>query len=153
VADWARDVIAAHDTPSGLQVRYDRIVNDGCSLRRPDILIDCLTHAIIIEADEFQHGSLEYCSCENKRVMQLFQDLGNRPLLILRFNPDAYLNLAGNKVQSCFKQHKRFDVPQIADKDEWASRLKVLKGRLYSHAEYVPEQELTVEHLYYNGFC
>lgn len=45
-----------------------------CSKRRPDILIDLETHLIIIEVDENQHKGY---SCENKRIMEISQDLGH----------------------------------------------------------------------------
>lgn len=83
--------------------------------------------------------------------MILFEDLGNRPLVVLRFNPDAYTDASGNKVESCFKRHSRFDVPAIANQEKWAKRLEVLKERLYDHAQYVPDQEVTIEHMFYNG--
>ena len=45
----------------------------------------------IVEIDENQH--IEYdCSCENKRIMELSQDVGHRPIIFIRFNPDDYLN-------------------------------------------------------------
>lgn len=33
--------------------------------------------------------------------MEIFQDLGNRPLVVIRFNPDKY-----DKINSCFKLTK-----------------------------------------------
>ena len=30
------------------------------------------------------------CSCENKRIMEISQDLGHRPIVFIRFNPDEY---------------------------------------------------------------
>jgi hypothetical protein len=67
----------------------DKQVNDGCSLRRPDILLHFGDQVLIIEIDENEHTSYD-CSCENKRIMQLSQDVGHRPIVIIRFNPDSY---------------------------------------------------------------
>ena len=36
-----------------------------------------LTHSIIVEVDENQHKNNRYI-CDNKRMMELFVDLGNR---------------------------------------------------------------------------
>ncbi len=67
----------------------DQIVSGGCSRRRPDGLIDCLTHSVIIEIDEDQHSGYDQM-CNNRRTMELFQDLGNRPVVFIRLNPDSY---------------------------------------------------------------
>jgi hypothetical protein len=83
---------------------FDKIVNNGCSKRRPDAYVDLLTHVIIIEVDENQHSSYESI-CENKRVMELFIDFGQRPIIFIRFNPDNYL-LDGKKIKSCFSIHE-----------------------------------------------
>ena len=79
--------------------RYDRQIDDGCSRKIPDWFRDCLTHSLLFECDEDQH---KYTLCETKRMMALFQDLGNRPLIILRFNPDKYKNKEGNTIRGCF---------------------------------------------------
>ena len=69
----------------------DKKIQDGCSRRRPDILIDLGYQVIIVEIDENQHIDYD-CSCENKRIMELSQDVGHRSLIFIRFNPDEYLD-------------------------------------------------------------
>lgn len=131
---------------------FDRIVQDGCSLRRPDIMIECVTHVVIVEVDEDQHRYTD-CVCEHKRMMQIFQDLGsNRPVVFIRFNPDGYEDWRGKKQPSCFKFHKQLCVPIIIDKHLWSNRLQVLKDRIMNHVRNVPSSEVAVEHLFYNGF-
>ena len=44
---------------------------------------------IIIEVNENQHIAYD-CSCENKRIMKLSQDVGHKPIVFIRFNPDDY---------------------------------------------------------------
>ncbi len=61
-------------------------VQDGCSQRRPDLLVDFGTHILIIEVDENQHNVYD-CSCENKRLMELSQDVYYRPIVFIRLNP------------------------------------------------------------------
>ena len=68
------------------------------------------------------------------------------------FDPDSYTDAAGSKHASCFKYHKQHGVPIVADKSIWEERLRVLKDRIMFHIENIPECEVTVEHLYYNGF-
>ena len=87
-----------------LAVKYpgmvlDSIVDGGCSRRRPDGVLDCGTHCVIVEIDEDQH--IRYDSkCDDKRTMELFQDLGSRPLV--RLNPDSY-RLDGKRIAGAFK--------------------------------------------------
>ena len=68
--------------------KTDKTINDGCSKRRPDLLLDFGYQIVIIEIDENQHNNYD-CSCENKRIMELSQDLGHRPIVFIRFNPDS----------------------------------------------------------------
>ena len=63
--------------------QYDKKIKCGCSGRRPDWFIDCFKYSIIIELDEDQH---KYTSCDDKRMMELFTDLGSRPLVLIRIN-------------------------------------------------------------------
>ena len=48
-------------------------------------------------------------------------------------------------------RYSRFDVPAIANHKTQAKRVEVLKERLYDHAQYVLDQEVTIEHMFYNG--
>lgn len=130
---------------------FDKSVDGGCSRYRPDMLLDCLTHSIIIEVDENQHDSYD-CTCENKRTMTLFQDLGHRPLVMIRFNPDDYVNAQGAEVKSCFTYKTKNQLPMVSRKQVWEDRLNVLKSRIEMHLENVPLEEVTIEHLFYDGF-
>jgi hypothetical protein len=104
----------------------DKIVSGGCSKRRPDLLLDLGYQIIIIEIDENQH--IEYdCSCQNKRIMELSQDLGHRPIVFIRFNPDDY-EKDGKNITSCWGQDKKgICVVKKSKKTEWNERLTVLK--------------------------
>ena len=85
-----------------LQLTFDRALG-GCSRRRPDAFIDCLSHAVVIECDENQHVSESSYPCENKRMMEIYEDIGHRPLVMLRFNPDKYVDSEGTVIPSCFQ--------------------------------------------------
>ena len=126
---------------------FDKQVDGGCSKRRPDLYIDKGTHVIIGECDENRH---ENTSCENKRMMELFQDFGNRPLVFIRFNPDAYINEHGEKILSSFKIHGISGVPIIRNKNEWENRLGLLKETMNYWLNVIPEKEITTEYLFYN---
>jgi hypothetical protein len=117
----------------------DRTVQDGCSKRRPDLLLDMGTHIIIVEIDENKHSSYE-CSCENKRLMQLSLDLGHRPIVFIRFNPDGYINAEGMKISSCWRLNKLGVMTIVKTKqDEWEHRIACLKEQI----QYWMENEVT----------
>ena len=63
------------------------------------------SHIIIIEIDENAHTDYD-CSCENKRLMEISQDLGFRPIVFIRFNPDDYVDKDGNNIKSCWKLNR-----------------------------------------------
>ena len=100
-------------------------ITGGCSRRRPDLLLDLIDQVIIVEIDENQH--IEYdCSCENKRIMELSQDLAHRPIVFIRFNPDEY-EKDGIKITSCWGQNKQGTcLVKPSKKTEWEQRLHAL---------------------------
>jgi hypothetical protein len=84
----------------------DKKVQDGCSKRRPDLLLDLGFQVIVIEVDENQHISYD-CSCENKRLMEISQDVGHRPLVFIRFNPDSYVTMKNEMIKSCWRPNQK----------------------------------------------
>jgi hypothetical protein len=107
----------------------DKIINGGCSKRRPDLLLDLLYQIIIIEVDENQHIDYD-CSCQNKRIMELSQDLGHRPIIFIRFNPDDY-EKDGTIISSCWGQDKKgICVVKKSKRNEWTQRLNVLEEHI-----------------------
>jgi len=52
-------------------LQSDKIIDKGeCGKERPDFLIDCGTHYIIIEVDEHQHQG-RACECEQIRMVKI----------------------------------------------------------------------------------
>ena len=93
------------------------------------MLLDLGYQVIIIEVDENQHTEYD-CSCENKRIMELSQDLGHRPIVFVRFNPDDY-EKDGTSVNSCWCVNgKGICVVKKSKKTEWAERLKCLEEQV-----------------------
>ena len=104
----------------------DKIISGGCSKRRPDLLLDLVHQVIIIEVDENQHTDYD-CSCENKRIMELSQDMGHRPMIFIRFNPDEYQK-NGKNITSCWCEDKNgICVVKKSKNTEWTERLSILK--------------------------
>jgi hypothetical protein len=108
----------------------DKKIDGGCSKRRPDLLLDLLYQIIIIEIDENQHIDYD-CSCENKRIMELSQDLGHRPIIFIRFNPDDYVKNGAN-ITSCWGQNKTgMCVVKKSKSTEWTQRLNTLNEQIH----------------------
>ena len=158
---YLRDELRCRFPDNDINMIFDKSVEGGCSKKRPDVLIDLLLYSIIIECDECQHKNYE---CENKRTMQLFEDLGNRPLIIIRFNPDSYKgDLSSSpenntKIEGCFKpltkvedihKQKFYDL----NKEEWKRRVdileEVIRGKI---TEDIPEKEITEIKLFYDCY-
>ena len=104
----------------------DKMINGGCSKKRPDLLLDLGYQILIIEIDENQHINYD-CSCENKRIMELSADMGHRPIVFIRFNPDTYIK-DGKKITSCWgNNQKGICVIKKGKTKEWKNRLNSLE--------------------------
>jgi len=127
----------------------DKKVQDGCSRRRPDLLLDMGSHIIIVEVDENKHTDYD-CSCENKRLMELSQDLQHRPIVFIRFNPDDYTNQDGILVKSCWKLNK-LGVMQITKtkQKEWEERIETLKHQIQYWIDNTTEKTIEIIELFY----
>jgi hypothetical protein len=134
---YLRDELRIMFPNNDINMLFDKKVEGGCSSRKPDVLIDCLTHSIIVECDENQHKSYK---CEERRTNELYLDLGDRPLIMIRFNPDSYIDKNNIKVEGCFKpltkiedMHKRkfYDLK----KEEWKRRVDILVEELKKHLD------------------
>jgi hypothetical protein len=127
----------------------DKRVKDGCSGKRPDLLLHMGSYIIIVEIDENKHNGYD-CSCEHKRLMQLSQDLEHRPIIFIRFNPDGYTNEKGELISSCWKLNK-LGVMTIAPKKqkEWEERIEILKHHIQYWIENPSEKTIEIVELYY----
>lgn len=117
---------------------WNKSVDGGCSGRRPDFRWECNTHSVIVECDERQHTS-NSPECEHKRAMQLWLDLGSRPLVLIRFNPDGYRNATGARVRSCFKVDRTVNV------EEWTTRFTALRDEINKWLTTVPVKEAVTQ--------
>ena len=77
-----------------------------------------------VEVDENNHSSYD-CSCENKRIMILSQDVGHRPITFIRFNPDKYKDCNGIIIKSCWSLNK-LGIMKISKQKEWDERINKL---------------------------
>jgi len=129
----------------------DKIISGGCSKRRPDLFLDILYQIIIIEIDENQHTDYD-CTCGNKRVMELSQDLGHRPIVFIRFNPDDYKK-DGKNITSCWGCDKNgICVVKKSKQKEWLERLNTLEDQIkyWTDPENMTDKTIEIIHLYYD---
>ncbi len=130
--------------PKDITIIRDKMVG-GCSKRRPDLMIDMGSHWICAENDENCHKDYD-TSCENKRIMELYTDMANRPMIIIRFNCDKY-----SDKQSLFKINKQTGIPLIRTQKEFKERTAKFAETInkYINSE-PPEKAITIEYLYYD---
>ena len=127
----------------------DRKVQNGCSKRRPDLLLDMGSHIIIVEVDENKHSSYD-CSCEHKRLMEISQDLQHRPIIFIRFNPDSYKDQNGVMVKSCWKLNKLGVMTIVSSKKvEWNKRLETLTQQIQYWVDNLTEKTVEIVELFY----
>jgi hypothetical protein len=127
----------------------DKKVTDGCSRRRPDLLVDMGSHVVIVEVDENKHTDYD-TMCEHKRLMELSQDVHHRPIIFIRFNPDAYTDQEGKTVKSCWKMNKLgiMQVPKSQQK-EWDKRIDTLKKKIQFCIDTPSEKTINIIELFY----
>jgi hypothetical protein len=113
-------------------------INNGISSRRPDFLLDCINHIIIIECDEHRHSRYQLNE-ENNRINEIIKDLKDKPLILLRFNPDV-----------CKESKKKcFDKDLKLIKGEWNKRIKILKKEINIAINERPTELIIIKYLFY----
>lgn len=116
--------------------------------RRPDIMFDLGHKVIIIEIDENQHNMYESI-CENKRIMELSQDVGHRPIDFIRFNPDKYTDANGKTIKSCWCTTKQ-GISKVQNVKQWSFRLQHLYETIKQQIDVQSTKTITVIKLYYD---
>ena len=128
---------------------HDKKIQDGCSKRRPDLLLDLGSHIIIIEIDEDKHSGYDN-TCENKRLMELSQDVHHRPIVFIRFNPDKYVDSEGNTIKSCWRLNKSGVMTITKTKeDEWKQRIHKLKETIQHWIDNSSDKTVEIVELFY----
>lgn len=129
---------------------WDKKIQDGCSRRRPDMFIDFGEFVLVIEIDEEQHSDYG-SSCENKRLMLLSQDIFHRSMVVIRFNPDSYIDKDQNKITSCWGlDSKGICVIKKCKKNEWNTRLLELENVVRHYSKNGTDKTVEVVPLFYS---
>lgn len=136
------DALKAHFKEQ-ITMIFDKAIEGGCSKKRPDVSIDFGSHYLMIEIDENRHVNY---SCEEKRIVELYEDVGFRKIIFLRFNPDRYKE-GTHKYTSPFK-YTRSGILQL-DETEFNRRIEQLLLRINIHRITEPLEQITVEYLFY----
>ena len=127
-----------------LNVVNDRRISGGCSRRKPDFFIELLTHVVIIEVDEHAHLTYDQ-RCENRRMMELSEDIGHRPMVLIRFNPDGNSN-----GPSCWGvNNSGLAVVKKKRAAEWQERLSTLMATINYWLTTIPGKTVEVIKLFY----
>ena len=113
-------------------------------------MIHLNTYSIIIECDEYQHKSYDI-SCELARIHKI-QEALNRPIIMIRFNPDEYIDLNNKKIKSCFKIDKKLGLTIIPKDQEilWKERLELLKNIIIENLDIKLEEPIKIIKLFYD---
>jgi hypothetical protein len=126
----------------------DKKIEGGCSKRRPDILLDIGSHIVIIEVDENKHDTYD-CSCENKRLMEISQDLGHRNIVFIRFNPDGYIK-DDKTITSCWKvDGNGIVVIKKSKQTEWKERIQILTEQIKYWIDNPVQKMIEIVQLFY----
>lgn len=128
----------------------DRKIEDGCSKRRPDLLLDLGYKVIIIEVDEYKHSSYTV-ECETRRLNDISLDLGCRPIQMIRFNPDAYTNSDFVKVSSCWAVNGTTKLMCLKKTKiaEWENRLNTLESTIRADLDISVDGIISITELFY----
>ena len=141
---YVRDALQAH-FGEGVTMICNKQVEGGCSKRRPDMLIDCGSHCLMIEVDEHRHVNY---SCEEKRMVELYEDIGFRKIVFIRFNPDAY-----ETEEAYYDSPFHYTDSGVVhlDEEELNRRVAKLIDCINLHKDAEPAEQLTVEYLFYGN--
>ena len=103
-------------------IQYDSCIHSGQSRRRPDIMFTLADRILIIEVDENQHKSKEYVEDDEERLVDIVNDTGDTPVILIRFNPDSYTS-DSKRVSSCFAVNKETKHLEVKRSKQWSERL------------------------------
>jgi Holliday junction resolvase len=129
----------------------NKMIDGGSSRKQPDLLLDLGHQTIIIEVDENKHTYYNY-ELENKRMMEISEDVGHKPIIFIRFNPDDYQK-NGMKITSCwYLDEYGVCVVKKSKNNEWTERLNTLKAEVeyWSNPENTTNKKIEIVQLFYD---
>ena len=128
----------------------NKLIKKTGSRKRPDLLLELENKIIIIEIDENQHSRYTD-ETESERMKGLSQDVNNKPIIFIRFNPDNYIDIDGEKIKSCWGVIELRGIIQVINKNEWCNRLDILKNVVDYWIKTKPSKNIDIEYLFYDA--
>lgn len=125
-----------------LTMTFDKTIEGSCCKHRPDLFIDFGSHCLIIEIDENQHANY---ICEQKRMIALYEAIGFRKVVFIRFNPDGYSE-GTQKYKSPFGYTPTGMIS--INKEEMVRRIARLVEQIDAVKE-EPHEPLTIHYLFF----
>ena len=109
----------------------EAILDCACRRYRPDFWAELPTFVLVVEVDERQHENYEP-SCELRRLVELLAACMGKPLVVIRYNPDAYKIQGETQHTSTEKRHT------------------TLIETIRKYEDRILDKILTVEYLFYS---
>lgn len=133
-----------------VDISYNKTIEGGSSRRRPDLFIKKKSNCVMVEVDENRHTVYDNVD-DMLRLSQLWNDIGKKPLVIIRFNPDSYIDKEGKRILTPWEKTEKGTKLKQDMIDEWKKRLK----KLYKYINYwilnKPQKMITIIYLYYDA--
>ena len=131
----------------------DKMIDGGCSRRRPDMYLDLGSHVLIVEIDENSHKAYD-CTCSNRRLMQLSQDFAHRPIVFIRINPDGYTDVHDKYINSPWRICKSTGIQIIerSKKNDWKLRMNILCYTIQYWLDNHTDKTIEVIELFYDKY-
>ena len=127
----------------------NQVIPDGCSKKKPDLLLDLGSHLICIEIDENQH--ILYDSiCEENRMNSISEDVHFRNIIFIRFNPDDYIDKDDNKIKSPWIYYKTKIMITPENEIIWNNRLNKLKNSIQYYIDNNIDKPIEIIKLFYD---
>ena len=71
-------------------------------------------------------------------------------MVVIRFNPDSYINEDGEEIESPWKKTKLGVTLLESTESEWNKRTELLLERFNYWLENIPEKSVTIERLFFS---
>ena len=131
---------------------FNRKIVGGTTSRRPDWYRRCTGVNLIIELDQHQHKSYANDD-ETVRLTELMHDFNrneseNKPMVVIRFNTDEYIDESGNSVAGCIKKDGTLN--ELKFTRRWLQLKKRVERWLYTSD--APFRLMRIERLFFDGY-
>lgn len=110
---------------------------------RPDFIWKLPLHWVVLEVDEHQHKHYAF-NCERRRELDLFNSAEGHPVILVRYNPDAF--------RTSMKSARQ-NLAQSASKKRHEQMLTTLKTAITMPAEILGNTRFAVVRMYYDCQC